>query len=214
MQAVLFLALTVLAQDANTTLPDRVVILEARVAQLEQENADLRAQLKPKKKLPSPQQPTEADYLPTFTWPGHDGPEPFKSLASHLRVGEAVHDARDVTGWSPYKLAFTHDQDHFEEYMAEGKPLPVARDPRLAAWLKTVKKAPVRKIVMETWRSGCSWCEKWLREDKPKAERDGFTIEVVYVTTGSVPRFRICDGDRCSQYTGYIQFERLKAMVR
>lgn len=201
MHALAFVLLSVIGQDANTTLPDRVDP-QTRIAQLEQENADLRAQLRA-------MGPTEADYLPSFTWPGYDGPEPFKALANHMRNGEAIHSPTNVDGWSPFKLAFTHDQEHFSEYAREGRPLPNVRDPRLAEWLKTLPKVVKKKVTMRAWRSGCPACER-MKPILARLEREGCEVEIVYVRGGPVPT--ICVGDIC--HIGFIPYEQLKAMLK
>jgi hypothetical protein len=52
------------------------------------------------------------------------------------------------------------------------------------------------KITLESL-PGCAPCERWKREVAPAMIAAGWHVETVYVEEGSVPRWRVCIGDRC-----------------
>ncbi len=121
------LANTLAAQDPNSTLNlgqaigqgavKSVSDLEARIAVLEQ-------------LVPA--------YIPTDTWPGHDGPEPFEALRKHF--SDEKH-TRDVAKWTRGTGFHTRLRPH-QRTTTANKGLPVLKDQRLRDWVRA--KSPAK----------------------------------------------------------------------
>lgn len=202
------LANTLAAQDENTTLRTDPLPLnqgQAIGVGAAKAVADLEARIRVLEQLTS-------EYQPSWTWPGSNGPQPFEALRKHMN-GEVIHPARDVSKWTARELAFVHDQEHVEEYLAADKALPVLKDQRLRDWVRAKNPAKalprklgrsVKRIVMHTM-SNCGACEQWKRDSMPLALAEG--VEVVPVDEGrgisgqSYPYFDIeyCKDDQCQR---------------
>lgn len=143
-------------------------------------------------------------YQPSWTWPGHDGPEPFEKLRAHM-AGESIHPARSVAKWSRAELAFRHDCDHVEELLAAGKGLPLLKDQRLRDWVraKNPARSPQRKwrvsrIVMHT-QPNCPPCERWKQANLSTVLADGVEFVEAPPDYRRTPAFDVtyCNGDYC-----------------
>lgn len=72
----------------------------------------------------------------------------------------------------------------------------------------------VTKITMYT-RAGCSFCDQWKNNERPKAVAEGVQVDEVTDLTRSVPRFEVCDSEGvCRQYVGFTSFQSMKAAVQ
>jgi hypothetical protein len=161
-------------------------------------------------------------YIPTWTWAGHDGPSAFDRLRVHM-AGENVHPARDVRKWSRAELAFVHDCDHVEEYLAQGKALPVLKDQRLRDWLRAKSPAKalpkrlgwaVKRIVMHT-QPNCPPCDRWRAENLAALQADGVEFVEAGPDGRPTPSFDVqfCDGDQCrTLMLGNMRYETMKNM--
>lgn len=80
------------------------------------------------------------------------------------------------------------------------------------------------KVVLESME-GCAPCERWKRTVMPGLVAAGWKVETVIVTEGSVPRWRVCIGDRCwrvvagdwldnTRLAGIVQQWKLQAEMR
>ena len=66
------------------------------------------------------------------------------------------------------------------------------------------------KITMIS-RANCSWCDKWMKGEYPKAIAAGVQVEFQTSNTGSVPRFEVCGADgQCRLFTGFTSFEKME----
>lgn len=74
-----------------------------------------------------------------------------------------------------------------------GLPLRVAIEPTI---IVTTDDEAFAKIILESM-DGCAPCERWRREVAPGLVKAGWKVQTVYVSEGSVPRWRVCIGDRC-----------------
>ena len=75
---------------------------------------------------------------------------------------------------------------------------------------KTKPMASGLKITMIS-RANCSWCDKWMQSEYPKAIAAGVQVEFQTSNTGSVPRFEVCGADgQCRLFTGFTSFEKME----
>lgn len=160
------------------------------------------------------------EYTPTWTWPGHNGPEPFEKLRKHM-TGEAVHTPRDVSRWTNRELAFVHDRDHVEEHLREGKPLPTLKDQRLRDWLRAKNPAKalpkrlgwaIKRIVMHT-QENCDPCKRWKQENLAAIQADGVEFIEAPPDGRNTPAFDVqyCDGDQCRTLLfGNMRYQTMK----
>ena len=161
-------------------------------------------------------------YLPTYTWPGSNGPEPFESLRKHM-AGENIHPERFVSKWSPAELAFVHDCDHIQELLDQGKGLPMLKDQRLRDWVRAKSPAralprklgwAIKRIVMHT-QSNCPPCEQWKQTELPKAQADGVVVEFAGPDGRPTPAFdvELCSDDQCRMVrVGNMRYETMKKL--
>ncbi len=96
---------------------------------------------------------------------------------------------------------------------AEDQPPEVINDQ-----VPTKVKDPVTGIELSTTgiimisRDGCSWCDKFEQEERPKFESVGYQVEVTKaIKTDQYPKFRIWDGERWSDRTGFFTLQDFRA---
>lgn len=159
-------------------------------------------------------------YIPTWTWPGHETPEAFDRLREHM-AGEVIYPQRDVSKWSRAELAFIHDCDHVDELLRDGKGLPLLKDQRLQDWVRAKNPAKplkhlsraVKRIVIHV-QNNCPPCERWKRDEMPKALADGAEVQVSGAMGRATPWFEFCSESKCVTSYGYLSYEGMKTALR
>lgn len=71
--------------------------------------------------------------------------------------------------------------------------------------------SPVKLVVAS--RPGCSWCDKWAANERPKVQAAGYEIVEGDVPGNGVPKFRVIVGKRSETHVGFWSFDEIEATI-
>lgn len=110
-----------------------------------------------------------------------------------------------LLGFAAYRVAGVSRAESGPDEVAPVDPVPQSvTDP------VTGVKLSGTGIVMIS-RDGCSWCDKFEREEKPKFESVGYHVETTKkIKTDKYPKFRIWDGSTWTDRVGFFTLEQFK----
>lgn len=89
-------------------------------------------------------------------------------------------------------------------------PVPMKQPVKIAP---SVRAKPYAVITIETL-PGCSPCERWKAKEAKELRAQGWTvIETSLTSSSSAPFFRVCIGDKCYSYSGFMSHGALRAII-
>lgn len=134
-------------------------------------------------------------------------------VATRLAISNALLDAPAVPPYKDWKGEFRDPINKIIERLLNAGQIRSIADWQLVvnAMIKALQPTTTSKIIMTT-SPNCQVCKDWKRNVLPYIK--GWRFEEVTDTTVSVPRFQICDGDKCSNViVGYMSIDAFNSTV-
>jgi hypothetical protein len=133
------------------------------------------------------------------------------ALEMKVAIGDAlVESMKEVRppykNWNKFRVALN---DAIVKLVADGKvtngkDLTKVKD-AVVSGLNSSASLQQNGTIILYYRDGCDLCIEWLRDVYPRLQAIGWKLQKVKTTKGSVPKFVICDNNKCSEeIAGYM----------